>query len=270
MAVTPVIKSAVGELRKLLQADGADLHLLSVDDVAGTIALALEVEDAECAECVLPPGQLDQVLADGLVRRGVTGHRLVLHDPRREVAAGTTAGPVLVLDPTAELATGAGDPGPDAGALNGKTVVMRIDVLWECWDAAADEWKSMLEAAGATVHEFRRVQGLPGEDGENADKEYSDLLLSADAAIVGLGNCGSCTSWTIRDAIMAAERNVPTVAIVTQQFAQLGTMLSGHYGRPGLRKYALPFPLQTRPEPEVREIAREHFPAMLGALGATV
>jgi hypothetical protein len=40
-------------------------------------------------------------------------------------------------------------------------------------------------------------------------------------------------------------------------------------GRPGLRVFVLPYPLETRPEGEVRAIARERFSAVLQALGAT-
>ena len=57
---------------------------------------------------------------------------------------------------------------------------------------------------------------------------------------------------------------------MTEQFAALAGMLSGHYGRPGLRTVVLPFPLQTWPEDEVRSIARDAFPTLLSTLGARV
>ena len=55
-----------------------------------------------------------------------------------------------------------------------------------------------------------------------------------------------------------------------EQFTALAGTLATHYGRPGLRTHVLPFPLQTRPETEVRAIARDAFPVLLSRLGASV
>ena len=40
-------------------------------------------------------------------------------------------------------------------------------------------------------------------------------------------------------------------------------------GRPGLRVFVLPYPLEARPEAEVRSIARDRFEDLLAALGAS-
>jgi hypothetical protein len=149
-------------------------------------------------------------------------------------------------------------------------VGFRVDALWPSWDWVVDEWTKALEAAGVTVRSFRRVQGLAGSEGTDADKAYAAMLTTVDAAIVGLGNCGSCTSWTIKDATQAAESGLPAVAVVTEQFTGLAGTLAAHYGRPGLRIHVLPFPLQTRPEQDVRAIARDAFPQVLSRLGASV
>jgi Fe-S cluster biogenesis protein NfuA len=254
------LAAAVEQLRVLVRGDGADLRLVGVDDRAHVVEVALLLDDANCGDCVLPPGRLRDVLAAGLVERGVTSHRLVLHDPR--VADGVTR--LIVLDPTAETAAAIRDPGPDAGPLAGRTVGFRVDVLWQSWDWVVDEWTTMLVAARVAVGSWRRVQGLPDPDGA-----YPAFLDDVDVAVVGLGNCGSCTSWTIKDAVEAA-RERPTVAVVTEQFVALAATLATHYGRPGLRTHALPFPLQGRPEHEVRAIARDAFPALLTTMGATV
>jgi hypothetical protein len=66
-----------------------------------------------------------------------------------------------------------------------------------------------------------------------------------------------------------ASRGKTAVAVVTQEFEALAHTMSMNAGRPGLRVFVLPYPLETRPEGEVRAIARERFPAVLQALGAT-
>jgi hypothetical protein len=87
--------------------------------------------------------------------------------------------------------------------------------------------------------------------------------------VVGLGNCGSCTSWTVKDALVSHEAGKHTLAVVTEQFETLARTLARQYGRPGLRLLVLPYPLDTRPEDEVRDIARRRFGEALATLGAT-
>ena len=189
--------------------------------------------------------------------------------PIPAAAGAVTADRITVLDPTAGVDDRVDDPGPDAGALADRTVGFRVDVLWPSWDWVVDEWTAQLMAEGAAVRTFRRVQGLSGDDGSEADLDYQQFLSDISVAIVGLGNCGSCTSWTVKDATQAAQAGLPTVAVVTEQFTSLAGTLARHYGRVGLRTFSLPFPLQTRPEQEVRAIARDALPALLALMGAT-
>ncbi len=55
---------------------------------------------------------------------------------------------------------------------------------------------------------------------------------------------------------------------MTQEFEGLSRTMAANAGRSGLRVHVLPYPLETRPEDEVREIARQHWPLLLKTLGA--
>jgi hypothetical protein len=55
---------------------------------------------------------------------------------------------------------------------------------------------------------------------------------------------------------------------VTEEFEALAHTMAANAGRPGLRVFVLPYPLENRSESEVRAIARAAFPAVLTALGA--
>lgn len=46
--------------------------------------------------------------------------------------------------------------------------------------------------------------------------------------------------------------------------------MAANAGRAGLRVHVLPYPLEMRPEDEVREIARDHWPAFLTCIGASI
>jgi hypothetical protein len=55
---------------------------------------------------------------------------------------------------------------------------------------------------------------------------------------------------------------------VTAEFESLAHTMAANAGRSGLRVHVLPYPLESRPEDEVREIARDHWPSLLATLGA--
>ncbi len=65
---------------------------------------------------------------------------------------------------------------------------------------------------------------------------------------------------------MAAQGKT-AVAVVTEEFVPLARIMARNLERPGLRLCVLPYPLDTRPEPDVRRIAHDHWPALLEALG---
>ncbi len=172
----------------------------------------------------------------------------------------------MILDPTASLVDDIAEPGPDAGGLEGKRVLIRIDMLWRSWDWVSEVWAEQLREEGAQVT-FWRSCGRTGEEGVRADAEYNALLAEADAAIVGLGNCGSCTSWTIADALRAASSGIPTIAVATAHFEGLANNLAKRGGRSGLRLHILPYPLDILPKEQVNDIARDHYRSFLRNFG---
>jgi Fe-S cluster biogenesis protein NfuA len=74
------ITPALDEIRGLVQGDGGDMVLTSID--GGTIALRLVVEGAHCVECVMPREFLEQVALDVFRRGGVEADAVVVDDPR--------------------------------------------------------------------------------------------------------------------------------------------------------------------------------------------
>lgn len=57
---------------------------------------------------------------------------------------------------------------------------------------------------------------------------------------------------------------------MTAEFEHLAHTMAANAGRAGLRVHVLPYPLEMRPEAEVRSIAREHWPAFVKNIGATI
>jgi hypothetical protein len=59
------------------------------------------------------------------------------------------------------------------------------------------------------------------------------------------------------------------VVVVTEVFVNLARTAARAHGYPDMRLAALPHPLESRPEAEVRAIARANMAALLGPLGGT-
>ena len=71
----------------------------------------------------------------------------------------------------------------------------------------------------------------------------------------------------MHDAIVVASRGAAAVVAATAEFTELAHTMAANAGRPSLRVEVLPYPLESRPEAEVREIAREHAGSLLRNLG---
>jgi hypothetical protein len=176
---------------------------------------------------------------------------------------------VAVLSPQPTKQTLSKPPCPPVGAIRGKRVGLRRDRFWLSWDWITDEWARLLEADGAGTVIWRAPVGKGDKEAIQGGEEYAEFINSIDVAISGLGNCGSCTLWAIHDAVGALDSGLPTVAVTTEHFEGLGRTLAAQRGHDNIRVKLMPYPLEGRPEDEIRGIAREHYADLLATLGAT-
>ncbi len=61
---------------------------------------------------------------------------------------------------------------------------------------------------------------------------------------------------------------MPAVVVVTSVFENLARTAARAQAYPDLRMLVLPHPMESRPEPEVRAIARERFAELVALLAA--
>ena len=174
---------------------------------------------------------------------------------------------IKILDPTARRQEDNVSPGPDAGPLAGKRIGIRVDQIWRCWDWISENWEAKFRAAGAEVSYWRSTN-RSGEEGEEQDRSLKAWLKTIDIAVVGLANCGSCTGWTIRDAIAAANAGLPTTAVATRNFEDFAHVLAERGGRSGLRVHVLPYPLNELSRDEVEPVAEAYYEGLLEMMGA--
>lgn len=174
---------------------------------------------------------------------------------------------IKVLDPTARRADDNASPGPDAGIVAGKRIGFRLDQIWRCWDWISEDWAEEFRKAGADVS-FWRSTNRSGAEGEEKARSLEQWLKTIDVAVVGLANCGSCTGWTVRDAITAANAGVATTAVATKNFEEFAHEMAARGGRSGLRIHVLPYPLNELSREEVAPVAKDYFPGLIEGMGA--
>ena len=151
--------------------------------------------------------------------------------------------------------------------ISGVHVGIRTDGAWRSWRLIASVWDEYLRRDGATTA-LVETGGMVGQTGANDRKHIEELANTVECAIVGLGTCGSCTTFTIKDSVVVEQKSKPVVAIVTEEFQTHGHHVATHLGHGDLKVLVLPYPLEARPEEELRAIADEFYPQVLALLGA--
>jgi hypothetical protein len=150
--------------------------------------------------------------------------------------------------------------------LAGVTVGIRTDTAWRSWRLIAQQWDEWLRRDGAQTV-LVETGGQVGAVGADDRKHIVELAATVDCAIVGLGTCGSCTTFTVKDSVTVERHEKPVVAIVTEEFETHGHNVATHLGHRDLELLVLPYPLEARPETELREIADTFYPQVLDLLG---
>jgi Fe-S cluster biogenesis protein NfuA len=74
------ITPALDEARALVQADGGDMKLASID--GDTLKIDLILEGASCAECVMPREFLEQIVLDMVKQKAPAVAAVSIDDPR--------------------------------------------------------------------------------------------------------------------------------------------------------------------------------------------
>lgn len=79
-------------------------------------------------------------------------------------------------------------------------------------------------------------------------KEEQIKQMKADLCILALGDCGSCTTWLILDAIKLEKQGTPTISICSDVFASFARELAESYGAGQLRIVEVKHPIAGQSE----------------------
>ncbi len=177
-------------------------------------------------------------------------------------------GTITIRLPTAQPAAATGAPSFRVdGPLAGLRVGLRHEGSWRSWMLIVADWQERLRADGAEPVVVRTGERV-GADGVRTREAVDAWADAVDCGISGLGTCGSCTSWSVVDAVALEAKGKPAVVSVTEEFATHAHNMAAHLGHPDLKVLVLPYPLEARPEDELRAIAAEAYPRFLDVIGA--
>jgi hypothetical protein len=174
---------------------------------------------------------------------------------------------ITIRLPTGRPADTTGAPAFTIDApIAGKRVGLRTDLAWRSWMLIARRWDEYLQRDGATTLAIQTAAqvGKEGSDDRAKVDAWSDQI---DCGIVGLGTCGSCTSFSVHDAVTLEQHEKPSVVVVCSEFETHARNMARFLGHPDLKVLVLPYPLEARPEEELLQIADEYYPQTLELLG---
>jgi hypothetical protein len=88
--------------------------------------------------------------------------------------------------------------------------------------------------------------------GAPATEEQMQRAKKGDVVILALGDCGSCTTWVILDAIRLEKKGKPTICICTHKFADYAHSLAKAQGAEDLRIIEIQHPIAGLKNEEVK------------------
>lgn len=175
---------------------------------------------------------------------------------------------IIIRSPVADFATEAGAPAFVLGRpLAGIRVGIRHDGTWRSWQYIARVWADYLRRDGA-IPLLLQTGERTGPEGAQTRAALEHWYDQIDCAVSGVGTCGSCTMWSVRDAVGVEARKLPVVAAICEEFVTHARTTAAFLGHPNLKILTLPYPLETRSDPDLHVIAEQFYPRFLALIGA--
>ncbi|SOD74962.1 tetrahydrofolate dehydrogenase/cyclohydrolase-like protein [Jatrophihabitans sp. GAS493] len=88
-----------------------------------------------------------------------------------------------------------------------------------------------------------------------ATEMLEEVVGQCDAVVSAMGQCGSCTSSAVRDAVLCSRRGVASVALMTEKFYESGQFVARSVGLPDVPRVQLPHPTAGTGHDRIAEIA---------------
>ena len=144
-------------------------------------------------------------------------------------------------------------PGPEVVAIAAALPSLagaRIAVLDNGKPNAAVVMTRAAETLAARVGATVSLVTKKGPEGRSAnaaipcaDDTFERVVDEADIVITGAADCGSCTAYSVHDAIELEKAGRPAVVVTTTKFEPIALTMASSFGLPETRILVLPHPL---------------------------
>lgn len=171
-----------------------------------------------------------------------------------------------IIDPTAGPAGSA--PGPMALAERSESLSgLRLGLLANT-KRNAEQFLDEVAALLGERYGVKTVVARKKPDITNTAPEQmlDDLRSRCDIAVVGVGDCGSCSASAVADGILLEQSGVPAAVICSDAFKVSADAMAGLRGAPGYRYLTTPHPVANLTPDGVRDRAAAAVPGIVGLL----
>jgi hypothetical protein len=96
--------------------------------------------------------------------------------------------------------------------------------------------------------------------GAPATQNQLKKAAQGELVILGLGDCGSCSSWVILDAIRLEKLGVPTISICSSSFSDFSHDLAKAHGAENLKIVKIQHPIAGTSVSDIQEKTRQILP----------
>lgn len=98
--------------------------------------------------------------------------------------------------------------------------------------------------------------------GAPATDKQLKKAAEGEIVILALGDCGSCSSWVILDAIRLEKLGIPTISICSDSFSDFAHELAGAHGAKNLNIICVEHPIAGTSDHEIREKTMKILPTL--------
>ncbi|MFT7391563.1 MAG: hypothetical protein ACI9ZH_001793 [Paracoccaceae bacterium] len=160
-----------------------------------------------------------------------------------------TRPPAELFDPCGAIDREERPLAPRKTALAGLRLGILDNSKWNANKLLRGASAALSDAAGfASVSYYVKTHGFSTD----APTELiARIAQECDVVLTAIGDCGSCCSCCIRDAVALEDLGVPTAAIVTTEFVNETRLTRQAVGMPGLRPVVIDHPVSSITAEEV-------------------
>jgi hypothetical protein len=167
-----------------------------------------------------------------------------------------------IIDPAGPATAAVIPVAPGLATLAGRRVAVldiakiRSDAFVDQVEAGLREHESSLEIERSVAPPSRR---LP-------DDEVANLAGHCDGAVLAVADCGTCSSWTLFDAIELHRHGCRAVLVISEELRPTIDALAGRLGMDDLPLVEVPLPNRDQTRADIAAAAEAATPAILAAL----